>query len=428
MRSANHKPWIAFASALAMALMALTGLMTSAAHAAVWTTEARWSPAAEAKFGEFIRRLDLKIFEKETGDWGRIPTDCADAAYTLRIIFAYENRLPVSFRTWQGVMSNSTNEFDDIADPVKRVRKFIAKVNYYTSTRTLVNDTYPIAIRRGVVQPGILFLHPQGNESVPLTYRAGHVYYLQNVADNGIIRYISSTVPAAIRPLDPRNGIIFSPMDRDGGYRAWVWPDSSARPNYSEEQFEIAGWQPRAYRDGHAWYRWSDAIKERVRTRQPTPEEDIRAQLENLTVVVNNRAKVVQAGWGLYRANYNPGQCMNEKDYDAYSTPTRDVKVQIELQHFELAARRYVNSMGDAWGRDEASRLAQFNRKVFFEVLPGVKVNVGDLNRAFLTETALQISEPEHAPEVRWGLSEQGRWPCPERAKAYVGGERVRQD
>lgn len=414
--------WLrSFAGILALA----AGLQ---ARADVWTAQNQWSPAYEQRFGEFIRNLDLELFAKSTGDWGRLATDCADAAYALRIIFAYENRLPVSFRTWQGVMANTSREFDDVQDPVKRVRKFIAKVNHYTNTRTLVNDTYPVAIRPGVIRPGVMFLHPQGNSEVPLTYRAGHVYYLQDVKDNGIIRYISSTVPAAVRALDPRNGIIFTPMDKDGGYRAWVWPDTGVRPNFSEEQFELGDWRPRAYRDGEAWYRWSAAIESRIRARAPTPEERIRAQLENLTVVVQNRAKAVQAGWSFYRKNYNPGQCMNEKDYDAYSTPTRDVKVQVELQNFAQAARGYVNSMGDAWGRDEASRLAQFNRKVLFEVLPGVKVSVTDLNQAFLTETTLHISEPEHAPEVRWGLREQGRWPCPHRAKNYFGGERVRQD
>ncbi|MBX3018025.1 MAG: hypothetical protein KF767_09055 [Bdellovibrionaceae bacterium] len=398
------------------------------ARADVWPTENRWSEAYERRFAEFIRNLDLQIFEKTTGDWGRIPTDCADAAYALRIIFAYENRLPVSFRTWNGTMTNATSEFDGEKDPVKRVRRFMAKVNNSTNTRSLVNDTYPVAIRAGVLRPGVMFLHPQGDSETPLTYRAGHVYYLQNVRENGIIRFISSTVPAAIRSLDPRNGIIFTPMERDGGYRAWVWPDSSDRPNYSEEQFQIGEWRPRAYRDGSAWHRWARAVEQRIRSREPTPEEGIRANLENLTIVVQNRAKAVVTGWKFYQENYNPGQCMNERDYSSYSTPTRDVKVQVELQYFRNAAIRYVNSMGNDWGRDEASRMEQFNRKVEFEVLPGVKANVNDLNRAFLTETTLHISEPEHAPEVRWGLREQGRWPCPQRAKNYVGGERAGQN
>lgn len=409
------------------ALVIVGNFVAAPAHADVWTTENQWSAAYEQRFGKFIRELDLKIFEKTTGDWARIPTDCADAAYTLRIIFAYENKLPVAFRTWKGVMKNDMRDFDDIQDPVKRVRKFIARVNESTSTQTLTNDTYPVAIRQNVIRPGVLFLHPQGGSDVPLTYRAGHVYYLQSVFENGLIRYISSTVPAGIRALDPRNGIIFAPMGKDGGYRAWIWPDSSDRPNYSEEQFQLAGWYPKAYRDGEIWSRWSEAIQERIRIREPSPEEGIRAQLENLTVVVNNRAKAVKAGWEFYKSRYQSGQCMSEKDYDAYSTPTRDVKVQVELQYFAAAVRRYVNSMGNAWGYDQESRVAQFNRKVTFEVLPGVKIDVNNLTHAFLTETTLQISEPEHTPEVRWGLKDQGRWVCPHRAKNYVGGDRVQQ-
>ncbi len=401
--------------------------VTLSAHAQVWQVTNRWSPSFEVKFGNFIRNLDLNLLATNTGPWAKIPTDCADAAYTLRIIFAFENKLPVSFRSWKGRLSQDMQDLNDIQDPIKRVRKFIARVNSFTNTRTLVTDTYPLAINRESIRPGVMFLHPQGDASVPLTYRAGHVYYLQFVGENGIIRYVSSTVPADIRPLDPRNGIIFSPMETDGGYRAWVWPDDASRIGYSNEQFEIGDWRAKSYRDSRAWYEWQREIAARVRTREPTPEEQIRAQLENLTVVIENRAKAVRAGWNFYQKNYQPGQCMSEKDYENYSTPTRDVKVQLELQHFEVAAQRYVDSMGNAWGRDQRSRLNQFFRKVSFEVLPGVKVDINNLNQAFLTETTLIISEPEHSPEVRWGLKEQGRWPCPHRAKAYVGGERIQQ-
>lgn len=412
-----------------LALVFSTALMlTNTAQAQVWTATNRWNEQFERKFSEYVRTLDLQMFTKTSGPWARIPTDCADAVYTLRTIFAYENRLPVSYTTWKGKMTNQMTDFDDIQDPVKRVRKFIAQVNYYTNTSSLVNDTYPIAIRRGVVRPGTLFLHPQGNSSVPLTYRAGHVYYLQAVPENGIIRYISSTVPAAVRNLDPRNGIIFAPMGTDGGYRTWIWPDSSERPNQSNMQFQIGDWRAKSYRDNQIWYTWQEAVISRVAARPASSEERVRAELENLTVVVRNRVAAVAAGWKHYQSKYGAGQCMSENDYSNYSTPTRDVKVQVELQNFELAAEAYVNSQGNSWGGNSSQRLEQFYRKIQFEVMPGVTANVIDLKRAFLTNTALLISEPEHHPEVRWGLRAQGRWPCPHRAKAYVGGDQISQN
>lgn len=390
------------------------------AHAKVWQTENQWSDAYEQRFSEFIRTIDTNIFmrSRESSKWGQLLTDCADAAYTLRIIFAYENKLPVSFDTWDGIFTNNSTAFDEYESGTTRVRRFIARVNYNTDTKTIVRDTYPIAIQRGILRAGTLFVHAQGGSDVPLTYRAGHVYYIQDVPDNGIIRYMSSTVPAAVRELDIRNGIQFAPMRDNGGYRNWKWPDSESRPNYSTEQFQMGGWVKDSYRDMKVWVSWQKAIVQRVRTRAATNAEELNAMLENVQLVVHNRVAVVDQGWAFYRSNYSTGQCMNGSDYDDHSTPTRDVKIQVELRNFEAAARKYVNAGN--------GNIGSLYKQIKFRIMDGIEVDVNQLKRTFLTETALSISEPEHSREVRWGLQAQGRWPCPERAKAYVGGENIR--
>lgn len=392
----------------------------SSAHAAVWETRNRWSLEYEARFGQFIRDIDLEIFRRPGSPWAGIPTDCADLAYTLRIIFAAQEGLPVRFQGGKGPLSNEINDFDSISDPVKRVRKFIAHVNYYTSTFSLTNDTYPIAINRQSLHPGTLFLHPMGSQQVPLTYRPGHAYYIQDVAENGIIRYLSSTVPAKVRGLDVRNGILFAPMEQTGGYRAWIWPDSNQRPFLSGEQFEMGGWRPKSYRDYNLWGAWQEAIIARISSRPATAQEQFNAQYENILGLVKNRVLAVNEGWKVYLQKYSPGQCMSAKDYDSYSTPTRDQKLQSELQDFEIATSYYAAALG--------TTPEEVYSRIRFQVIRGKVIDLNQIRRALLTDTALVISEPEHSPEVRWGLEEQGRWPCPERAKSYVGHERLSED
>lgn len=397
----------------------------ASADAAVWTTKRAWTDQDEVRFGEFIRTLPLNYLDKGTHPFANIPTDCADAAYALRIVFSFQNGLPFEATLFDGKITNESARFDDVADEVQRVRKFIQLVRNGTNTRSLIEDSYPIAIRRGVVRPGTMFLHPQGSSKVPLTYRAGHVYYIQSVGQNGIIRYVSSTVPAAVRSLNARNGIVFAPMTEEGGYRAWKRPGAKAQANESLEQFRLGGWKANSYRDGSLWTRWQDAIVARLAVRAATPEEDLAAKRENLEGVVRERIKVVREGWAFYRKNYAAGQCMSARDYDAHSTPTRDVKVQIELQDFEAAANRFVDSRFN-WSR--ASALRKVYAQSQFEVMPGLTIDVAQLKIAFLSDRVLAVSEPEHAPEVRWGLAEQGKWPCPDRRKAYHGHDTVRAE
>lgn len=384
-------------------------------RAAVWETTRAWSAQAEAEFGEWIRTVPLDIFNNPRSRYDGIATDCADAAYALRIIFAWERGLPVRFQN-SDEFSNRTSKFDSERDGLARLKKFIHHVRRSTSTSTLVRDTYPVEISRAFIRPGAMFLHASSGAGVPVTYRSGHVYYLRDVRENGMITYVSSTVPTMIRDLAPRMGIQFAPLERNSGYRVWAWPDSSARPGSSEMQFSLGGWRPKSYGDGQLWMNWQEAVQSRIRTRRITVEENFEAASQNLRSALVERARAVRKGWEVYQRKYRAGSCMSDKDYDDHSTPTRDVKIQSELQLFQNAARKLAGA---------GPRLNEIYRSFRIEVLPGVSINFLEAWEAFMTIRALEISEPEHTPLVRWGLEKQGRWPCPHRAKQYVGGDQI---
>lgn len=398
------------------ALLLSSALWLSPAHADVWPTTKSWDDAADAAFSQWVAKVPLDLFTRKSSPYYGISTDCADAAYVLRSIFAFENGLPVKFSNMdRRDLSNSNKTWDNLPEGQARLRKFLSFVRSHTNTRTLVADTYPVEISREHVKAGTLFLHPEGNKDVPLTYRAGHVYYVQNVFENGMIRLLSSTVPSAVRELQPRVEIIFAPFGTNGGYRAWKRLGSDAHPGESQMQFSLGRWKPNGYRDGALWQRWHDAVRAKLALRKATPREEFEGALENVNGYIVERTRLVMESWRTYQRKYRGGGCMEESDYDSYSTPTRDVKIQSELEALRRATRRAVGESG----------VAREFAKYKYEVVPGHEVDLNHLWDAFETNTVLSISEPEHSPEVRWGIESQGSWPCPDRAKNYVGGDTI---
>lgn len=407
-------------------------MIAVSAKASVWQTTRHWDLGAEQEFGEWIRLLPLDVFSNPQSRYHGISTDCGDAAYVLRIIFAYEHGLPVRFQNSPD-LSNSTTRFDSLAagSPLRgklsaRIRSFIDLVRNRTSTEALANDTYPIEISRQSLRSGAMLLHAASNHdaSVPATYRSGHVYYIQSVNyQNGMIRYMGSTVPEAVRSLSVRYGTWYVPQETDSGYRAWKWPDSYDQPFASNEQFRIGDWRPRSFGEGHLEESWQEAVQARIRSRKITPSENYAAVESNLRSALQERSTAVLEGWDYYAKNYSAGQCMEEPDYEDYSTPSRDTKLQKELNYYRTASIGYLELMrkngqvrSDVSFKDQVRGM--FERFVF-EPIPGTKMNYLQLWKAFMTDTVYDISEPEHSPKVRWGLTPQGRWPCPERRAQY---------
>ena len=404
---------------LTMLTVLLANLVLPVARADVWETKKQWGDSDDLAFGQWIKALPLDVFTAADSRYKGISTDCAKAVYVLRMIFAYENGLPVNFATHKGLrLSNDNKDFDHLPAGLPRLMKFMSFVKQHVDTRTLVYDSYPVKIDRQFVRSGAIFLHPH-TQDAPITYQAGHVYFIQDVYENGMVRYFSSTVPSAVRDLQPRIDITFAPFAKTGGFRAWKRPYSNEQPGFDDvDQFSLAKWRPNAWRDGRLWTKWAQAIRRRLQLRVATVEEELNAKIENLDGYVKERTQLVERSWSFYQRKYKGLECMNASDYDAYSTPTRDVKIQNELMDLKYAAVNYLMSTTGTWSEQAIQEL--FSRYQW-QVLSGVSVDLNHLWTTFETKVVLAISEPEHSPEVRWGLQPQGAWPCPERAKQYRG-------
>lgn len=419
--------------------------LTAAAQAAVWPTRAQWSEQKEREFAKFINELPLDFFSRPGTPYSGIPTDCADAAYVLRAIFAYQHGLPVDFANWHNKdLSNTTTNYDRVEAGTPRLRVFLSDLRASTDTSTLLRETYPIAINRNSVRPGAMFLHLPKRGEGPKVYSSAHVFYVQNVSNSGLVTYISSTVPAAVRNLNARNGYVFTPFNVNSGYRAWKWPGTGTqaletRTHGSLEQFKLANWKtfaelPQGADGGRSALQrqmqaWTAAVRERIKGsgagRTINPTEELGAVIGNILGGVNDRIKIVQDGWRVYQSRYGGRGCMSESDYDNYSTPSRDTRIQQELMYLAPAATRYVRSKGAA---NLKTALRQLYAQYRFEIMPGQYVDLNQITDAFLTNKALSISEPEHSPLARWGVGAtmvKSQWACPHRASQYYGAERI---
>src|SRR3954470_22785610 len=96
----------------------------SAAHGSVWETRAQWNAENEAAYSDWISNVDENIFSSSKSPYQGIATDCAEAVYTLRIIFSFEHGLPFLIPVQNGILSNEMRRWDSISNNISRLKAF----------------------------------------------------------------------------------------------------------------------------------------------------------------------------------------------------------------------------------------------------------------------------------------------------------------
>lgn len=326
--------------AAALPGLVLTALLLQGtpALAAVWTAEARWDDAAEQRYSDWVEHhFGSEFFYRDT-PYENIATDCADAAYGMRMVFAFENRLPFVIRdpgARDRLLSQATTRFDHLPEGLPRFRAFAEWVMLHTGTGNLADDTYPVRIDREQIRPGILYL----------SWRS-HAMQVVSLLPTGVIRYLESTAPRAIRPMrsilgfphqvpgDPR-----APRAGDG-FRRFRWPEhyglpAHRLPGYGEEQFVQA----------HAMQRETLAFYEWVQSRlalEPEPVGQLAMRtMFTLCELTYDRASAIDEAQSLLAELRPDGrQCLSRAEYDEHSTPTRDALLARAFEHVERLPER----------------------------------------------------------------------------------------
>lgn len=391
-------------------------LTASPAHSAVWQETNAWTPEWEQKYSDWVRdTFNEDIFT--SGNYKGIPTDCADAVYSARIIFAYENQLPFIIKDSTGGnnrLSNQMSRFDGFTEGLQRVHKFMNFVGDVTSTRTLPNDTYPVAVKRAYIRPGTIWTRPRitreniWNRVVGGTVKEdpGHAELVKDVTVTGVVHLIGSTVPKDVRKMISSSSLVFMPVETTTGFRNWKLPDdysksSRSLPGYSLEQFHELG---KVKFGKRRLDNWSDAVQSRLALRSESRGENIARQVDNICNLANARVDIIQKSEA--RRQKLGGACMGAGDYDSYSTPSRDKRIKTTL-------KQIVDTAGGK-GLTAAQRAKPLKRYLDkcpkIEIAPGRHLSLYDFSILILKGDV--STNPNDTFAARWGL-ESSSSKCP---------------
>jgi len=383
--------------------------ISNSSFAMVWKAENTWDAVWEKRYQHWVKNNWTEEFfmNEKKPIYYKFSHDCAGAVYAMRLVFAYEYKLPfvVNNPSKRGrTISNGKTRWDKFPEP-KRVRKFMDYVANMTSTRSLANDTYPIALDD--IKPGDVYVAPDV-----------HSYQIVNITDTGIAEVMSSTTPKAPRYLDRIPSFPFYvPEDyknKTDGYRRFKQPQNirksaKKQPDYNIEQYDIAQAVKQDY------VKFTDIIASALGSRSEKPDEKTLRLLIAMCMYANDRSiYVYDALWHLQKIRKKGRRCMTRSEYNNYSTPSRDRR----LKAFFNAVKNHYEKNNKYKHWTQPQRWA----KALFSVETPRPAEVAELNKFCKVQMSLGeeyfiplrelrqnlssgrvISDP-HAPlEYRWG-------------------------
>lgn len=425
-----------FARRIATALCAVTCLAALPARAAIWEATNAWTEAHERAYADWVRaEFDKDYFHKpeKTTVFG-LALDCSDAIYAMRIMYAYEHRLPFAindptgkrrtlsneFTKWDGYRETRREELDDGSwrtykgpeyTEADKVRAFIEYVGDVTSTLNLVQDTFPVALDD--IRPGDMFLLPRN-----------HAYIVKDIEPTGAMTTLSHSSPRAWRIMAEINDFpAEAPVDakRRDGYRRFKPIEMLRRPamevpGASDEQWTIAA-RLDGDRDAFA-LATQDAL---ASIREPLEQKAARL-FASLCDYAAQRVDIVNHGLNyLARMEENHGrQCMSIGEYAEYSTPGRDKKLAAQFRMLgslradpawngsNFAEKPVIEAIFSPANTMTEEQIGSFCA-VPFDIRGGRNMTLRELYRGL--SAGRLVSDP-HAPlEQRWGLAGTGWTP-----------------
>lgn len=226
-------------------------LLTSSVNAEVWHANQSWNADWEQEYQRWVNRnLTTNIFKGGNTLLSGLSTDCADALYAIRILFAYENSLPFVMNAPDVLSSrmktfgNDTSMFDSIKNERERVRAFINYIADEAGTLNLQRDTMPVKINQ--INSGILYLVEW--QLFGMGKFNQHSYIIKGFDSDRELVYYYSDAPRKVRTLEvnvkyPRFEFAYPPY----GYRRWKHPEHLTIPEslipaetgYGREQYEL---------------------------------------------------------------------------------------------------------------------------------------------------------------------------------------------
>jgi hypothetical protein len=353
----------------------------------VWEVgDRRWTLEEERRFEKWVDETMTEDFFIRY----QIRTDCADAVYAIRWIYARINHLPAAATTregrWIGHWSTDWKHLPTQPE-WHRDERFRAALLYLipkTWTGTLPLDTYPVRISLDSVTPGTLFLVTEshtgiighvfldGSHAHPLqTWESGLPVKVQKLS----LRYFFSPRPE----LNARSGLVKFrwPIPENG---EWKYLPVEEHPFYSEEQYSPGFCQGSAD--------FIEAVARRIDPTNYAPLEKMVKVMGTIIRYLKERVPIVLTGYEQCRFGGCPE---GSEEWETLSTPGRDGLIISLMDHLSKII--------------ESNHLDQEKAKAMMEAIP---IDISE-NRSVTLYHVYQnhlwfSPHPEDSIEARWGL------------------------
>jgi hypothetical protein len=353
----------------------------------VWEVgDRRWTFEEEHRFEKWVDETITEDFFIRY----KIPTDCADAVYAIRWIYARIAHLPAAATTtdgkWIGHWSTDWKHLPTHSE-WHRDERFRAALLYLfpkTWTGTLPLDTYPIRISPDSVTPGTIFLVTESHAGI-----IGHVFLDGSHAHP--LQTWESALPMKVQKLNL--GYFFSarpeskassglvkfrwPVSENG---AWKYLPIKEHPFYSKEQYTSG------FCKGYADF--VEAVARRIDPTNYAPMEKMVKVMGTITLFLRERVPIVLAGYQQCRN----GDCPRGSElWEIHSTSGRDGMIISLMDHLSQII--------------ESNHLGQEMAKRMMEAIP---INISE-NRSVTLYHVYQnhlwfSPHPGDSIEARWGL------------------------
>lgn len=295
----------------------------------IWEVgDRRWTIEEERRFEKWVEETITEDFFISH----KIPTDCADAVYAIRWIYARIAGLPAAATTKDGkLVGHWATDWKHLPTHPEwhQDRRFRAVLFYLfprTWTGTLPFDTYPVGISTDSVRPGTLFLETESHTGMirSVFLDGSHAHPLQTW---------ESALPVKVQKLSMKYFFSARPDFRTGsGLVKFRWPvfengkwdyhPLKEHPFYSEEQYTLA------FIQGHAGF--AEAVAKRIDPTRYPPEEKLVKVLGTLNRYLKERARIVLEG---YRQCQNDGCVEGSEGWELHHTLGRDGMIISLMDH-----------------------------------------------------------------------------------------------
>ena len=323
-------------------LILTLSILSFSAKAAVWEDTNSWSIEYEQQFSAWMQGPAVRVgmFNDRGSPYYGISTDCADTAYALRAVFAFENKLPFAITNPSGSretsksLNNKSNKFDYAGVPAKRLVAMITEIGDSVGTENLTRyDTFPMAIKS--IAPGAIFTYK-------IQARFGkfirHAYNIKDVNPVGTFDVVYSTQAnhASRGDLLRRRDREFENLPNEPwGFRRFRWPEHLNKSlseiplelGASTEQYSLA-----SKMDTRSFFKY---VGKQLATTTETPE--VRMNRIFASVCLESQARIMYVNEAKNYLSQSGNACMDYEKFDAYSTPARDGATKDMYEKFQYA-------------------------------------------------------------------------------------------